>query len=329
MIGRPGWTRFPLVAVALVAIVGAACSSSDDAELGSDRQAVDAAAEGPAAPENLTDLEELWSNYLAIYDEVMQNGGSAAGAEGVASAGAIAALEVLGEENQQKVTDIEFDGIVEVTSSMNLISLDEDTGTLTDCTTHRIQTVLGDPFDIFATQEVAFEAGPSGGWLVSEVTVVQDGWFGEAFGCVPESYEREASRVAALFQEFGLQMERDPSQPLPQGLLDISSPEIEEAMLEARGTLESYELYSESTSDVFQQVLGLNFQFASVEGPVIRVESCVTYPDGQDLRALDTGEVTEQALPPGASQGTTIDVLVRSGLEGEVVAINPITDGTC
>ena len=274
--------------------------------------------------------DRLWVDYLAVYDDVLQNGSSADALEGVAVTPVIAELEALGLQNQQDVIDVEFDAIVEVSSSMNLVSLDEGAvPLLSDCTTHQVRSPLGDPFEIFATQEVTFEANPNGGWLISDVNVVQDGWFGEAWGCVPEAHATEAARVAELFQQFGLALESDPSQPLPEAMLEISSDDIADAMLQARSSLISLNMYSDSEADVFQELLGLNFQFASVEGPVVRIDSCVSYPEGQDLRSIDTDEVIQQGLPPGGAQGTSIDVLVREGFEGEVIAISPVAEGTC
>lgn len=319
-----------LCVVAALVALSAACSSDEEASLGSGSEGLNAV-EGPAEPaEPLSEFEDLWTRYLVVYDEVMTDGGDGDSLEGIATDAVIEELEALGQANQQRVEDIEFDGIVEVASKVNLVSLDEDDQpVLTDCTTHTIRSVLGDPFDIFAAQEVTFEPGDDGDWVIANVAVVQDGWFGQDFGCVPGEVADEARRVAEVFQGYGLQMERDPSKPLPDGLGDVSSPEIVEALEFGRGELASLELYTDSEADVVQDLVGLNFQFASVEGPVVRIDSCVTYPEGQQLRAVDGGEIVQEGLPPGGSQGTSIDVIVRDGLVGEVIAVTPISNGVC
>ncbi len=320
--------RTAILGIVLV-IAFAACSSDEEASLGSDGDAlsVGAASEGPAEP--VSEFEELWAGYLAVYDKVMTDGGSADELGGVATDDVIAELEQLGEENQQRVEDIEFNGIVLVTSSPNIDSLNtEGQPVLVDCTTHLVQSVLGEPFEIFANQKVSFLRGDDG-WEIAKVDVLQDGWFGQDFGCVPDEYADEARRVAGIFQKYGLEMEQDPAKPLPSGLADISSPEIVEAIEFGRGELAKLELYTDSEAEVTQGLVGLNFQFASVEGPVVRIDSCVTYPEGQQLRSVDDGEVVQEGLPPGGTQGTSIDVIVRGGFVGEVIAVTPISSEVC
>lgn len=306
--------------------------SAADGTVAEDGSSTDGSGERGSGSEGSTvadspDLVELWSAYLEAYDTLMADGGASPGLDEVATGDAIAALGRRGEQNQELVTSEAYNAIVEVSSTMNLVSVDSGPSPrLRDCTTHTIRTPLGDDaFEVFADHEVRFV--PDGeGWRISAVEVLQDGWVGEGFGCVPADYGAEAERVAGVFQDGATRFERDPTEALPPELLAVSSEQLTFALERGRNYLLETGSYSDSPTNVFLDVAGLNFDYAFADGPVVRVNSCVVYPEGQVVRSLETGEVVEETLPPAGTQYFGIDVLVREGFVGEVVASTPLDE---
>ncbi len=320
-----------LTGLLFVVLLAASCTGADDSESALDdiaKLGSDVEASGGVGSEE-RGLVDLWAEYLMVYDEVITSNVAADSlAETVATTEAIGALEAQGEENRRGLDENEFNAIEEVSSSMNVVSVDAASATLRDCTTHTVRTALGAPFNIFADQEVRF-VPRDGGWRIAEVKVLQDGWLGEQFGCVPQLFADEALRVSRVFQEAVLEFERDPSRPLGDDLIAAVSVELVDLMESSRVEVLDSGLYSESPTDEFIEVVGVNFQFASAAGPVVRVDSCVSYPKGQELRSVASGDVVDEVIAPGGSVASGFDVLVRDGFKGEIVAVVPLDGRVC
>lgn len=314
------------VIVGAVAVTVASCS-------GGDENAATGASETTLVAEDGTSANEfsgLWEQYLEAYDEAIVDGSVPSDLVAVASDEAIVDLETIVEDNSNKVDADDFDAILEVESSMNPVSFTSGARpVLKDCTTHLVKSTLGEPFEIFADQRVTFVGDGAGGWVIDEVEVVQDGWLSQDFGCIPKEYSDAAVSVAEEFQNLSLGLEQNPPVVLPAAMLDISSEELEEVLELGRQSLVSSGYYSDSPTDVVVESVGLNFRYASADGPVVRVESCVSYPEGQELKLVGSDDVAESPLGPGESVGASLDVLVREGFVGEVVAVSPSASGVC
>ena len=111
-------------------------------------------------------------------------------------------------------------------------------------------------------------------------------------------------------------------------MLSLASDDIAVLLEQTRKELASSDHFSESVAEITVVDEGLNFLFASQEGPVVRVLACVVYPEGQVVRSRESGEVVDEPVGVGGSVATGLDVLVREGLEGEVVNVSP-SDGGC
>jgi hypothetical protein len=214
---------------------------------------------------------------------------------------------------------------------MNLVELRTgEVRWLRDCTARTVVTPLDDqPFTVFVEQMVRFGL-EDGAVVIESVEVLQDGWTGEGgvFGCVPGEYRGVAEEVATVFQQELLLAERDPARPLSDALVGVVSEPMRGLLEGVRSELIEGGRYSDSPTVVVVEAVGLNFGYAMAAGPVVRVGSCVGYPEGQVLRRVGDGEVVEEVLAAGSELGFAVDVVVRADLSAEVVAVVP-SEGEC
>ena len=193
--------------VVAVLLLGSACSNDDNA----------ASAEGflsedsgllTADGDDTGRFGELWQEYLSVRDKAMIDGSVADGFDNVAEEPVIEALSIEASDNKEKLEEKELDGVQELSSQAGLVSIDEgpDEVVLRDCATHKIRLRLGEIFEIYTDREVVFSKADDG-WLISDVSVLQDGWTSvDEFGCVPDDVAKEAVRVGQVFQKVRLSL---------------------------------------------------------------------------------------------------------------------------
>ncbi len=272
---------------------------------------------------------ELWQQYLSARDDAM-TAGSADGLDDIADDVVVEALDDEAAENKTKVDGKELDGVQEVSSQSGLVSIQKspDEVVLRDCATHKVRLRLGEVFEMYTDREIIFSNGDDG-WRISDVVVIQDGWTSvDEFGCVPADVSEEAERVGMVFQRGAVEFERDASKPLSEDMVEAMSEDMKVALEQGRSDLAALNVYSDSPAEISVVAEGLNFLFASQEGPVVRVVGCVVYPEGKVVRSVESDEVVDDSIGSGGSVAVGLDVIVREGLVGEVVNVSP-SEGGC
>lgn len=312
-------TRLLFAAVAVaIALFAAACSSAEASETStineiaevdgltvandlSDDQ-VQIAAVTPTA----NDLDRIYQSYLDATSQVVTGQSSADILASYATPAAVQQVVAEYEANEVLRRDGKLSTIEALQMWPNVASVSEGEGTITliDCTErHELNAV--DQFNVYFVQQQVTVDTTVEPWVVADVQVMHNGFFEDSrqFGCIPPDLGKRAETAAIdAWSEF-TKISRDPSSlgdGLSERFVAPLGPQLEE-YLRVSGT-EGWQLTT--SEEVEFHILGVDTELSliadnAVEGKVVVVASCHTFPEGRSRTNTNTGETVDQ-LPPGS-----------------------------